>query len=328
MCDSILMNQLLKKILFGTRVVFVGDIDQLASVGAGNVLADIIASKTVPTIRLTHIYRQDAMSKIITNAHAINNGQMPDCFLREPNPNGDIVWKYKNNSTDFFFENANSPAEIRDKVLSLVTERLPRYLNSQTPNIQVLCPMKAGDAGMTCLNTALQNALNPPKNIAGGAGGVTPPEQVTHGDTIFRLGDRVMQTQNNYQQEWKRDSIEGKGIFNGDMGVVFDVTPASGEIRVRFEDGRESVYTRGDLINLTTSYAITVHKSQGCEFDAVVIPVTSGAYMILTRNLLYTAVTRAKRLVMLVGCAENIEKMVTNTYTKRRHTMLEKLLRD
>jgi len=313
MCDVILMNQLLKKVLTGTRVILVGDIDQLASVGAGNVLEDIITSQVIPVVRLTEIYRQDALSKIVTNAHAINRGEMPDI---------------SNKSRDFFFETANNPTEIREKVISLVATRLPKYLEkSPVANgdtsfkkggiIQVLCPMKAGEAGCIALNLALQESLNPKEN--------GKPE-ITYGETIYRLGDRVMQTQNNYHQEWVKNGVSGEGVYNGDIGTIYEVNPQYGEVRVQFEDGRESTYTRSDLTSLSPSYAITVHKSQGCEFDVVVIPVTSGAYMILTRNLLYTAVTRAKTLVMLVGSSENIKKMVENTYTKRRFTMLGKLL--
>jgi exodeoxyribonuclease V alpha subunit len=314
MCDAVLMNQLLAKVMAGTRIVLVGDIDQLASVGAGAVLSDIIASDVVPTVRLTEIYRQDAMSKIVESAHAINRGEMPDL---------------SNKSNDFFFEAATSPGEIKRKVISLVTTRLPGYLASRltaangaprVANVQVLCPMKLGEAGMTALNSALQAALNPPRDGAA---------EYLYGETIYREGDRVMQTLNNYQQEWTRaDSGEaGEGVFNGDLGRVTAVNPQNGEVRVTFEDGRETVYVRSDLTALTPSYAITVHKSQGCEFDAVVIPITSGAYMILTRNLLYTAVTRARNLVMLVGDPVNIEKMVSNTYTKQRFTLLQHFLK-
>jgi len=301
MCDATLTNQLLQKVLSSTRVVLVGDIDQLASVGAGAVLDDIINSGTIPVVRLTEIYRQDSLSNIVVSAHAINRGEMPNL---------------DNKSRDFFFENANSGAEIKDKVIALVTKRLPTYLKNNA-YVQVLCPMKAGEAGMISLNLALQSAINPPDD--------DKPEY-QYGENVYRLGDRVMQTANNYSQEWTKGTEAGSGVFNGDIGVVVEVNRQNGEVRVRFEDDRESVYTRGDLASLAISYAITVHKSQGCEFDAVVVPVTSGAYMVLTRNLLYTAVTRAKTLVMLVGSRENIKKMVDNTYTKQRYTMLKFLL--
>jgi exodeoxyribonuclease V alpha subunit len=304
MCDIILMNQLLQKIMRGTRIIFIGDIDQLPSVGAGNVLGDIIGSEVLPVVRLTEVYRQTELSKIVTNAHAINNGNMPDI---------------SNKSNDFFFETANNPAAIKTKVISLVTERLPKFIGAPSTRIQVLCPMKAGEAGMNSLNLALQEALNP--------SGLNKPEY-EYGQTVFRLGDRVMQVVNNYNQEWTKLGETGTGVFNGDIGIINAVNRQNGEVTVEFEDGRTSIYTRSDLANLVLSYAITVHKSQGCEFDAVVIPVTSGAYMILTRNLLYTAVTRARQLVMLVGSVENIQKMVENTYTKQRFTMLKEFLKE
>ncbi|MDR0462349.1 MAG: ATP-dependent RecD-like DNA helicase [Christensenellaceae bacterium] len=295
MCDSVLMNQLLQKVLPGTRVVLVGDIDQLASVGAGNVLSDIIGSGKIHVIRLTEIYRQDPDSKIVESAHAINCGQMPDL---------------RNKSKDFFFVKAETQSEIKRLVLEHVTTRLPKYNPSRA---QVLCPMKAGEAGMTSLNLALQDALNPKSDDR--------PEYI-YGDNTYRLGDRVMQVANDYAREWTKWTEAGLGVYNGDIGEITEVASQSGEVRVRFEDGRESTYTRSELSSLVPSYAITVHKSQGCEFDVVVIPVTSGAYMVLTRNLLYTAVTRAKSLVMLVGSIDNIQKMVENTYTKQRYTML------
>jgi exodeoxyribonuclease V alpha subunit len=302
MCDCMLMSQLLKKIMSGTRVVLVGDSDQLPSVGAGNVLADIIASKAVPVVALSEIYRQAENSAIVANAHAINRGEMPEL---------------NNKSDDFFFERCETPAEIKRKILGLVTDRIPKYLNCGTDRIQVLSPMKLGEAGMNSLNIALQENLNP-------AG--SEKDEYRYGETTFRTGDRVMQTMNNYNQEWMRDGITGVGVFNGDIGQVTQVRRESGEVVVALEDGRETVYTRADLPTLVLAYAITVHKSQGCEFDVVVIPVTSGAYMILTRNLLYTAVTRARKMVMLVGSAENVAKMVGNNYTKKRYTMLREFI--
>ena len=347
MCDVLLVNQFLKRVPNGTRVIFVGDVDQLPSVGAGNVLSDIIESGVIPVVRLTEIYRQQEASKIVTNAHAINNGQMPDL---------------SNKSTDFFYEYASDPSQIREKVIALVSERLPKYfrklgmegsegaevfgssaelaqldgnpsgacsnsprlrLRASVPSeplmplIQVLCPMKLGEAGMNSLNLGLQEALNP---------GDLKKASLEFGQTTFRTGDRVMQIVNNYNQEWTRDGELGSGLYNGDIGVITAINRQNGEVTVRLEDGRVAIYVRTDLNNLVLSYAITVHKSQGCEFDVVIIPVTSGAYMILTRNLLYTAVTRAKTMVILVGDSANIEKMVNNIYTQKRHTMLEQFL--
>ena len=316
MCDVVLMHQLVNKVMHGTRLILVGDIDQLASVGPGNVLCDIINSGIVPVVRLTQIYRQDEKSKIVLSAHAINRGEMPDAFVPEMRDGEVVGYSIKNNSTDFFVERAESPTEIKQKVLALVTERLPKFLGKDK-QIQVLCPMKQGEAGMIALNTALQEKLNPHE--------ATKAEYI-YGESVYRLGDRVMQTKNEYDLGWVRENATGSGVFNGDMGEIIDLNPQNGEVTVQFEDGRVATYMRADLQSLTTCYAITVHKSQGCEFDAVVIPITAGAYMILTRNLLYTAVTRAKSFVMLVGSAENIKKMVENTYTKRRYTLLQEFL--
>jgi len=305
MCDSQLTNHLLKKILPGTRIIIVGDIDQLPSVGAGSVLGDIIDSGIISTVRLTEIYRQTEKSEIVFSAHAINNGKMPDL---------------SNTSSDFFFASASSPLQIREKVVNLTTGRIQKYFTDYTPQIQILTPMKAGEAGMNAINIALQEALNPPD---------IDKSEYEFGQmqkTLFRLGDRVMQTANNYNQEWRKDGVEGSGVYNGDIGSIIGINRHNGEIVVELEDGRITTYMRTDLANLVLAYAITVHKSQGCEFDVVIVPVTSGAYMILTRNLLYTAVTRAKKMVVLVGDAANIEKMVKNTYIQKRFTMLKNFL--
>ncbi|MCL2621929.1 MAG: ATP-dependent RecD-like DNA helicase [Firmicutes bacterium] len=309
MCDCLLMQTLLNNISRTTKLIMVGDSDQLPSVGAGNILADILASGVIPNIRLTEIYRQSALSQIVLNAHAINNGQMP---------------LLDNKADDFFFESCESPTQIKEKVVSLVSDRLPKYLKLKSENnIQVLCPLKLGEAGVISLNEELQKVLNP---------SVIGKNEVAYGKTVFRVGDRVMQTVNNYDMEWDKQltggGVEsGSGVFNGDIGVVVDINKGSGEISVVLDDGRMAVYTRSDLANLVLSYAITIHKSQGCEFDTAVIPVTSGAYMVLTRNLLYTAITRAKKLVVLVGSRENIAKMVNNTFTKRRFSSLKDLLK-
>ena len=302
MCDCLLTASLLRKILTGTKVVFIGDSDQLPSVGAGNVLADIIESGVVPTIRLTQIYRTGEDATIAINAHRINGGEMP---------------LLDNKSSDFFYSSAETPEMIKNEILGLCSSRLPQYLGVDCSKVQVLAPMKLGAAGVINLNQCLQAIINPPAD--------DKPE-LLYGETIFRVGDRVMHTVNNYKQEWVKNHEEGAGIFNGDIGKIVAINKFNGEITVELEDGRVTVYPRSELAALTLSYAITVHKSQGCEFDAVVIPVVSGAYMIMTRNLLYTAVTRAKRLVVLVGKQENIQKMVGNTYTKKRNSCLNKYL--
>lgn len=302
MCDCILMSSLLRKILDGTKVVFIGDSDQLPSVGAGNVLADIIESGAVPTIRLTQVYRTGEKATIAINAHRINNGAMP---------------LLDNQSSDFFYVNAESPEQIKNEILGLCSSRLPQYLGADTSKVQVLAPLRQGVAGVNNLNQNLQAIINPPND--------KKPELI-YGETIFRVGDRVMHTVNNYKQEWVKNNEEGKGVFNGDIGKIIEINKMTGEVTVKLEDGRVTVYPRSELSALTLSYAITVHKSQGCEFDAVVIPIATAAYMIMTRNLLYTAVTRAKRLVVLVGKQENIQRMVNNTYTKTRNSCLNKYL--
>ena len=325
MCDVVLTSHLLKKILPRTRIILVGDSDQLPSVGAGSVLSDILDSKVINTVRLSEIYRQDGDSQIINAAHAINRGQMPDLT----NKSSDFFYVRVDASQDNFpgSDAPHSTTQIKNQVVSLISTRLPKHLDIPPSKIQVLCPMKVGEAGMNSLNLAIQESLNPPE--------LEKPEYA-HGQlpnqTIYRLGDRVMQTMNNYDQEWTKldDGYElnGTGVYNGDIGEIIQIRRGSGEVIVQLEDGRITTYTRADLQNLVLSYAITVHKSQGCEFDVVIIPVTSGAYMILTRNLLYTAVTRAKKMVVLVGDATNIEKMVNNTFTKKRYTMLKEFLRE
>ena len=302
MCDCLLTASLLKKVLAGTKVVFIGDSDQLPSVGAGNVLADIIDSGVVPTICLTQIYRTGDKATIAINAHRINHGEMP--FL-------------DNQSSDFFYSSAETPELIKNNILGLCTTRIPQYLGVDTSRVQVLAPMKLGVAGVINLNKCLQEMINPPDENK---------DEFLYGETVFRVGDRVMHTVNNYKQEWVKNHEEGKGIFNGDIGKIIEINKFNKEITVELEDGRVTIYPASELSALTLSYAITVHKSQGCEFDAVVIPVVSGAYMIMTRNLLYTAVTRAKRLVILVGKQENIQKMVNNVFTKKRNSCLNKYL--
>lgn len=306
MVDAALMCNLLKALPRDCKLILVGDKDQLPSVGAGNVLADILASNTIPYCMLTKIFRQGEKSLIITNAHLINDGKMP---------------LIDNTSMDFFFESKNEPETIKDTIVNLVTNRLPKFLKVEPKEIQVLAPMKAGVCGIENLNRTLQEKINPPS--------VAKP-QIEVGQTIFRLGDKVMQITNNYDLVWKKQSKfameEGQGVFNGDIGYITLIDPNSGEVNVEFEDGRNCLYTRPDLSDLSLSYAITIHKSQGSEFDTVIIPAIAGPSIILTRNLIYTAVTRAKKMVVIVGEKQYLKRMVSNKYTATRFTLLKRLL--
>jgi len=308
MVDVALMSSLCKALPRQCRLILVGDKDQLPSVGAGNVLDDIIKSQIIPVCVLSKIFRQNDNSLIITNAHLINNGKMP------------II---DNHSLDFFFEEKESLDDIKKSVVDLVTTRLPNFTKEDPSQIQVLAPLKAGVCGITNLNKVLQSYLNPPS--------VKKLEHMV-GDTIFREGDKVMQTANNYNLVWTKmnNFIEeqGEGVFNGDIGYIIKIDYQNGETIVEFEDGRICTYPRTEISQLSLAYAITIHKSQGSEFNTVVIPIIAGAPMILTRNLIYTAVTRAKKMVVLVGEKKNLKKMVSNNYTVQRFTMLKKLLID
>ena len=307
MVDVNLMLSLLNALANGTRLVLVGDINQLPSVGAGNVLSDIIRSEQIKCAQLTHVYRQSESSLIITNAHAINNGNMPTI---------------DNKCKDFFFEARETPDEILTTITSLVTTRLPKYLNISPEKIQVLAPMRSGVCGIDNLNTILQEKINPPESMK---------LEYKLDKVVFRVGDKVMQTSNNYSQTWrkprKNGSFEmGEAVFNGDIGFVTGINKLTDSVEVTFEDGRITEYSREDAKQMMLSYAITIHKSQGSEFDVVVIPIIAGASSILTRNLLYTAVTRAKQMVVLVGTRKNLRIMVNNNYTAKRYSALSLFL--
>lgn len=306
MVDIMLMSSLLKALPRDCKLILVGDKDQLPSVGAGNVLDDVLKSGLISVTYLTKIFRQDEKSLIVSNAHLINDGKMP------------II---DNSSNDFFFENKEDPIEIKESIINMVTKRLPNFAKTEPIKIQVLAPLKAGASGIESLNCDLQQRINPPTHTK---------QELIVGKTIFREGDKVMQTANDYDLLWKRYNghfcEEGSGVFNGDIGYIHKINYGSGETEVWFEDGRECVYPRTQLSELSLAYAITIHKSQGCEFDTVVIPVISGPSIILTRNLIYTAVTRAKKMVVLVGSRKNLRRMVSNTYTVQRLTMLKDFL--
>ncbi|MBR6676560.1 MAG: ATP-dependent RecD-like DNA helicase [Clostridia bacterium] len=302
MLDILLLEALLKAVKPGSRIILIGDRDQLPSVGAGNVLADIIDSRRFRTVCLTEVFRQSEESRIITNAHLINEGKMP---------------VLDNKSEDFFFLRRSADAEIAATVCNLISKRLPKaYGEEFARGAQVITPSKKGAAGTESLNALLQSALNPPTH--------RKSEKLTHGITL-REGDRIMQIKNNYDIEWEKEGMEGYGVFNGDIGTV-EAIDASSESMILDFDGRVSEYDFTALDEIEHAYAITVHKSQGSEYPCVIIPLYSCAPMLLTRNLLYTAVTRAAKMVILVGKAEVLETMVKNNMYQTRYTGLSVLL--
>ena len=307
MADEYVFNALLKAIPVGGKIVLVGDKDQLPSVGAGNILSDIIASGIVPVKYLTHIYRQSSDSNIAIYAHMINGGTVPE---------------FDNRSRDFFFDNVAEGENIVKDVLSLCTERLPRYFKVEPADVQVLAPLKKGDAGVETLNVELQKVVNPPDREKG---------ELLSGERIFRVGDRVIHTVNNYQLGWVQrvgDKFEaGEGVFNGDIGRISEVSRAEAQLKVEFEDGKIATYTAGDLDQLTHAYAISVHKSQGSEFPVAVVVISRYNPIVTSRNLLYTAITRAKTAVVVVGDKQNVIKMIKNNYTEKRHTALSLFLK-
>ena len=303
MVDVFLMRSLLEALRPGTRLLMVGDVDQLPSVGAGNVLRDLIASERLSVVRLTEIFRQAQESQIVLNAHRINRGEYP---------------LIRTQGTDFFLERRQTPAEVASSVVALVQTRLPNYMRLDSlRDIQVMAPMKRGDVGVYALNALLQSALNPPGD---------KPE-LSHGGAIFRCGDKVMQVRNNYDLVWDRSGEEGEGVFNGDIGYILAVDRRARALTVEFDDGRVAEYDESLLDDLELAYCMSVHKSQGSEFDAVVLPLVSGPPMLMTRNLLYTAVTRAKRLVVIVGREGCVRGMVDNNHITRRYSALDRRLR-
>lgn len=303
MIDILLLEGLLKAVKPGARVILIGDIDQLPSVGAGNVLADLIESDCFSTVRLTEIFRQDSESMIILNAHAINEGRMPDT---------------SNHAPDFFFLTRDTDTSIAATVADLVKNRLPKAYGADfAAGIQVITPSRKGAAGTEELNLLMQSMLNPPS-----------PEKIqrsAHG-VIFRDGDRVMQVKNNYSIEWTKDGLEGLGIFNGDIGEIDSIDSASESMLIDF-DGRITKYAFSGLDELEHAYAITVHKSQGSEYPVVILPLYNCAPMLLTRNLLYTAVTRASKMVILVGRKSVLSTMVNNNRHTTRYTGLKQFLK-
>lgn len=304
MVDIYLFQSLLEAVSVGTRLILVGDVDQLPSVGPGQVLQDLIESKSFPTVMLKKIYRQAGESDIVMNAHRINMGQKI---------------ALNNKSKDFFFLPRNDVQVIYKHMIQLITEKLPRYVEAQPYDIQVLTPMRKGSLGVETLNEILQRYLNP-----------ADPSRKEHaaGDRIFREGDKVMQIKNNYQLEWEIVSQygiridSGSGVFNGDIGTIRRIREESSTVQVEYDEHRLVEYTFSQLDEIELAYAITIHKSQGSEYPAVLLPLLSGPKMLMNRNLLYTAVTRARKCVTILGSQEVVDGMIENENQYHRYTGL------
>ena len=310
MVDITLMNSLLKAVAAGTRLILVGDINQLPSVGPGSVLKDIIESGACNVVMLTKIFRQASTSDIIVNAHKINRGEEVSL---------------DNKSMDFFFLKRYEADIIINVVLQLVKQKLPKFVDATPYDMQVLTPMRKGLLGVERLNGILQQYLNPPDRSK---------REKEHGDMIFREGDKVMQTKNNYQLEWEISTKfgltvdKGMGIFNGDMGIIKEINDFAETMTVEFDEGRKVEYSFKLLDELELAYAITIHKSQGSEYPAVVIPLLNGPSMLMNRNLLYTAVTRARKCVTLVGNEKTFFQMIHNISQQKRYSGLCERLKE
>ena len=309
MVDLPLMNSLLKAVSPGTRLILVGDVNQLPSVGPGRVLKDIIASEQVPVTRLTEIFRQAKESDIIVNAHRINRGEPVTL---------------DNKSMDFFFLKRYDADQIINVTLQLVLQKLPKFVDAQPMDIQVLTPMRKGLLGVERLNQVLQQYLNPPD---------ASKSEKERASGVFREGDKVMQTKNNYQLEWEVRSRygipvdKGLGVFNGDMGIIRIIDSFAHSLTVEFEEGRMVEYPFGIIDELELAYAVTIHKSQGSEYPAVVLPLMNGPRPLMNRNLLYTAVTRARKCVTIVGDDRVFTQMVDNVQEQQRFCGLERAVR-
>ena len=312
MVDVFLMNSLVKGIYQGTKLVLVGDVDQLPSVGPGNILEDMIKSETITTVILDKIFRQAAKSKIVLNAHRVNSGET---FMQKE--------EGKDLLEDFFYLNESNIDKIFYHVVTLCKDRLKKYGDYEFfQNIQVISPTKKGSLGTKELNKALQEALNPKSN---------EKKEKSYGGVIFRQGDKVMQIKNNYDIYWERKNPKyenGTGVFNGELGIIEDIDEQEKQLKIKFDDEKEAWYLFQDLEQIEHAYAITVHKAQGSEFDVVVMPITQSSPMLLTRNLLYTALTRAKKLLVVIGSNNIIEFMIRNFENKKRNTGLEYKLKE
>lgn len=312
MVDMFIMHALMQAIVPGTHLILVGDENQLPSVGAGNVLKDIIRSHCIPVVSLEKIFRQEEGSAIVENAHKINKG---------------LPIQMDNKCKDFFYMPRTSTMAVAQEVGLLLSQKLPGYVGCDGMDIQVLTPMRNGDLGVTNLNAVLQKLLNPPST--------KKQEKELNSGIVFREGDKVMQIRNNYKLEWciysgkgRFKVEEGVGVFNGDMGVIREIDTYNEEVVVVFDDDKEVRYPYNLLDELELSYAITIHKSQGSEYPAVVIPLFSGPRVLMNRNLLYTAVTRAKKCVVIVGNGQQVENMIQNNDEQKRHSSLDVRLQE
>ncbi len=310
MVDIFLFQALLKAVMVGTRLIMVGDVNQLPSVGPGQVLQDIMNSGRFPTVVLEKIFRQAGESDIVWNAHRIHAGQEP---------------ALDNKSRDFFFLERNDTNVIYKHMIQLITEKLPSYVDAQPYDIQVLTPMRKGKLGVETLNGILQRYLNPAS---------AEKKEYTSGETLFRENDKVMQIKNNYQLEWEivsRYGIpidKGTGIFNGDIGIIRQINDYAHEVVVEFDEHRRVTYAYAQLDEIELAYAVTIHKSQGSEYPAVIMPLLTGPKMLFNRNLLYTGVTRAKNCVTILGSRRTVQEMVDNNYQNRRYTGLAERIRE
>ena len=302
MVDTLLFESLLRALKLSCRLIMVGDSDQLPSVGAGNILKDMIDSGKLSVVQLTEIFRQAQQSCIVTNAHKIVNGENPDLTRTD---------------SDFFFMQRFDVQSAAETVVELCSQRLPKAYNfSSTDDIQILCPSRKGVLGVVEMNNALQFAINPPSNKKSELRGLY---------YVFRDNDKVMQIKNNYDIIWKKSGESGTGIFNGDIGTIVKINKSEGKIVIDFE-GRITEYNSEMLDQLELAYAITVHKSQGSEFNAVIIPLLGGFDKLYYRNLLYTAVTRAKKILIIVGAKTIIESMVANNRRTLRYSCLKDMI--
>lgn len=305
MVDIHLFQALLRAVTVGTRLILVGDVNQLPSVGPGQVLRDLIDSRVFPVVMLQKIFRQAGESDIVVNAHRIHAGEQI---------------ALDNKSRDFFFLERNDVNVIYKHMVQLITEKLPRYVNATPYDIQVLTPMRKGTLGVEALNKILQQYVNPPSK--------NKQEHAFSDGSVFRVGDKVMQMKNNYQTEWEIVSKynipidKGMGVFNGDTGIIREINEGAQNLLVEFDDQRRVTYTFSQLEELELAYAVTIHKSQGSEFPAVIMPLLSGPRMLFNRNLLYTGITRAKNCVTILGSSQTVKEMIANESEQKRYTGL------